>query len=116
MITLSTPYVTTTTATIAGQTQTSVTDTLFVSYVEINFTPAAIRAKIQRGHADSTGFTANLSDVWVIVNPDGSFNSSDGSFSGAAGSLNVTALIAGLTAAFDGAILASGVVQGTEAA
>jgi hypothetical protein len=116
MITLSTPYVTTTTSTLGGQTNTAVTDTLFFSYVEINFSPAAIRAKIQRGTVVATVFTPNISDVWVTVNPDGSFSSSDGSFQGAAGALNVAALSAGLTTAFDGAILASGAVAGSETA
>jgi hypothetical protein len=114
MITLGTPYITTTTSTLGGQTNTSITDTLFVSYVEINFNPASIRAKIQRGTKVNGVFTPNIPDVWVNVNPDGSFTSTDGSFQGATGALNVAALSAGLTAAFDGAILGSGAVTGSE--
>jgi hypothetical protein len=116
MITLSTPYVTTTTSTLGGQTNTSVTDTLFVSYVEINFSPASIRAKIQRGTRVAGIFTQNISDVWVTVNADGSFTSSDGSFQGPAGALSVAALVSGLSTAFDGTILASGAITGTETA
>lgn len=114
MITLSTPYVTTTTSTLGGQTNTAVTDTLFISYVEVNFSPAFIRAKIQRGTMVAGIFTPNIPDVWVNVNPDGSFTSSDGSFQGPAGTLSVAALASGLSTAFDGTILASGVVTGTE--
>jgi hypothetical protein len=123
MITLSSQYVTTAVSTINGVATTTTTDHLKVSYIEISFDGAgSIRAKIQRGTLTypagfpsvAAVFVPNMKELWVNVNANGSFASQDGTWKGAAGSLNVAALLEGLTAALDGALLASGAVSGTE--
>jgi hypothetical protein len=122
MITLNTPYVTTVQTAMNGQVQTDTTDTLLVSYVEVNFTSLAIgiipaikvRAKLQRGTVVAGVFVSNYPEVWVTVFSDGSFTSTDNPpYAGKAGSLNIGALLSGLASIFDGAVLSSGEVQGT---
>jgi hypothetical protein len=116
VILLASAFQTSSSSTFNGATTTSVTNALSVSGVRIDPDSGVIVAQIQRGYFDpSLGFTPNMAALIVSVNPDGSFTSSDGSWQGPAGSLNVSALLAGLSAVFDGAILASGAVHGTEA-
>jgi hypothetical protein len=117
MILLAQEFQTSSSSSFNGVTTNTTTNALSVTRVSIDFTAGAIVAKIQRGYLDpSTGiFTANMAPLSVVVKPDGSFTSSDGSWVGGPGALNVSALLADLSSAFDGAILGSGAVQGTEA-
>ena len=110
MIKLDPKYQTVLQSSFNGGVFTAVTDTLFVSNVRIDFTTGAMYATIQKG----TGipFVSNLPPTELCVNPDGSFISQDGSWSGSCPA--VVALVAQLRAAFDGFILGSGVVTGTQ--
>ena len=110
MIKLDTTFQTVQSSTFHGVTTTVTTDTLFVSSVRIDFTTGALYATILKG--TGTPFVCNLPPVEVCVNPDGSFISQDGSWSGSCPA--VVALVAQLRAAFDGFILGSGVVTGTQ--
>jgi hypothetical protein len=122
MISLAPQYVTSVTSTFNGVATTATTDTMKVSYIEIDFNRGTLRAKIQRGtivYPDGfpsveAVFTPNMKELWVNVAADGSFTSQDGSWVGAAGALNIAAMLNGLTLALDGALLASGAVQGAE--
>ena len=97
MITLATPYVTTTVATINGVATTATTDTLFVSAVNINFSTGVLRAVLQRGTIVSGSFSANQPPIQVSVQPDGTFQSLDGSWKG---TINTNALISALASLF----------------
>ena len=110
MIKLDTTFQTVQSSTFNGVTTTVMTDTLFVSSVRIDFTTGALYATILKG--TGTPFVCNLPPVEVCVNPDGSFVSSDGLWNGSVAS--APQLVAQLKAAFDGFILASGTVTGTE--
>jgi hypothetical protein len=110
MIKLDTAFVTSVTNTMGGQSQSTVTDTLFVSSVRIDFTTGAIYALILRG--TGTPFVANMEPLDICVNPDGSFTTADGStWTGNVAS--APQLVAALKEQFDGFILASGKVSGT---
>jgi hypothetical protein len=109
MIKLDAAYVTTVQKTLGGVSQTTTTDTLFVSDVRIDFTTGAMYATIRRG--TGTPFANNMDILQITVNPDGSFISQDGTWQGSVAS--APALVSSLKSQFDGFILASGKVTGT---
>ena len=114
MIKLNTPY-TTTVQYLSGNTVVSatVTDTLYVQSVSIDFSTGALYATIARGTVNDQGmFGQNYPSLEVVVNPDGSFLSNDSTWRGSLGG-NAAALIAQLRSTFDQFILASGSVSGT---
>ena len=110
MITLDINSVTTATSTRNGQTTTTTMDTLVVRYVEMNLIEGSILAIIDRGQVIDTQFTATDTPLWVDVKSDGSFASRDGAWTGKVDS--APQITAGLKAAFDGFLLASGAVSG----
>ena len=113
MIHLEPQYVTSVSKTMAGVTETIVTDTMFVQSVRIDFASGAIYAIILRGTINGGQFVENMSPLEICVNPDGSFvqtNDVDG-WSGTVAP--APALVAQLRATFDQFILASGEVTGT---
>lgn len=87
----------------------SVTDTLFVTNVNIDFEARTLSAVIKRGTGN---FTENLAQVHLVVNPDGTFYSTNDTWAGSVP--GVPNLLDQLKATFDGFILASGLVTGTE--
>jgi hypothetical protein len=91
----------------------TVTDTLYVSEVRLDFTTGAIYATIHRGTTDpSTGvFGDNYPALDIVVNPDGSFISSDGKWNGSLGAA-VSNIMAQLQATFDQFVVASQAVVG----
>ncbi len=103
----------TTVQTLSGSTVTSsvVTDTLLISNVQIDFVAGKITADILRGSSDG-GFTPNASPVHIVVQSDGSFASADGSWQGTLSSM--PAFLAQLKQAFDGFVLSSGLITGSE--
>lgn len=109
MILLDAADVTTIQKTGPGVSETTTTDTLFISSVTIDLASGSMYATIQRGGGNP--FLANMDPLQVIVNPDGTFYSSDGTWSGSVG-LNAPLLVAQLRATFDHFILASGKVTG----
>jgi hypothetical protein len=111
MILLSAGDITTVQHTGPGVSQTTVTDTLYITSVTIDLTTGALYATIQRG--TGTPFVSNLTTQQVTVNPDGSFISSDGTWTGSVGTVAAT-LVTSLRNQFDQFILASGAVTGTE--
>ena len=111
MIALAMQDQTTSTTVFNGVTTTSQTDTLFVSYIEINFESGTVSAFIQKGTVVNGAFVCNLPKIRVDVQPDGSFRSNDGNWSGTIP--NWTATLAQLRAPFDGLLLGVGLVQGT---
>lgn len=90
----------------------TVTDTLYVQSVNLDFNTGAIYATIARGTVINGVFASNYSSLSVVVNPDGSFLSSDGKWVGTVA--NAPALVAGLKSQFDQMILASGAIQGVQ--
>jgi hypothetical protein len=110
LITLDTNSVTTASSTRGGKTTTSTMDTLVVRYVEMNLVEGSILAIIDRGQVVDGKFIATDTPLWVDVQPDGSFASRDGAWVGKVDS--APQITAGLKAAFDGFLLASGAVQG----
>jgi hypothetical protein len=111
MITLSPASITTSTAVFNGVTSTSVTDKLFVSYVELGFESGSVCAMIQKGSMVDGKFVSNLPQIRVDVASDGTFRSNDGLWAGTIP--NWTATLASLRAPFDGLLLGSGLVTGT---
>ena len=112
MIKLDAASTTTSTAVFQGVTKTTVTDTLFVSYVELGFESGSVCAMIQKGTMVDGVFTPNMPQVRVDVAPDGSFHTSDGILAGTIP--NWAPTLASLRAPFDGLLLGVGLVQGTE--
>lgn len=111
MIHLDSNSVTTSTSTFNGVVTNTVTDTLFVSYVELGFESGSVCAMIQKGTMVDGVFTPNMPQVRVDVAPDGSFHTSDGIWSGTIP--NWAPTLASLRAPFDGLLLGVGLVQGT---
>lgn len=100
---------------LSGTTVTSstVTDTLYVQSVRIDFGTGALYATIARGTTDSNGhFMQNYPSVDVVVNPDGSFVSSDDKWQGSLGPA-ASALVSQLQNTFDQFVLAAQLVSGT---
>jgi hypothetical protein len=112
MIVLDAAYQTSVTTKLGGVTTTVTTDSLFVANVKIDFTTGIMYAVVKRGTTANGPFQSNMDDLFITVNPDGSFISSDGgTWQGIVAS--APALIAQLKATFDQFILASGKVSGT---
>lgn len=109
MILLDAADITTIQKTGPGVSETTTTDTLFISSVIIDLTTGAMYATIQRGGGNP--FAANMDPLQITVNPDGSFISEDGTWSGSVASAPL--LVASLRSQFDQFILASGKVTGT---
>ena len=80
MITLDATSVTTTSATRGGKTITSTTDTLVVSYVELQLEAGTILAIIKRGTIVDGKLVESEPALWVNVNADGTFASRDGAW------------------------------------
>lgn len=112
MIKLSTPLVTTVVTSINGQSQSTVTDTLLISQIQIDFQRPTLRAGIQRGTVVNGVFQPTMTPVNININRDGSFRSDDGSWSG---TLNLTALISSLAASFDSTLVQAMPAVGTVA-
>jgi hypothetical protein len=113
MITLSAASTTTIQDTFNGLVKTTTTDTLFVSYAELDFASSAIMAIIQRGTMVGTppAFVPNMPSLRVQLNADGTFASTDGTWTGTTAS--APALIAALKSMLDNFVLGSGKVTGT---
>lgn len=92
----------------------TVTDTLYVSEVRLDFSTGAMYASIARGTVVNGVFVQNYPSVAITVNPDGSFISDDGKWTGSLGA-QASGLVAQLKSTFDQFILAAGLVQGTAA-
>jgi hypothetical protein len=110
MITLDAASQTTYSSTRNGKTATETVDTLIVRYVELNLVEGSILAIIDRGTMVEGKFVTGDTSLWVDVHPDGSFSSRDGAWVGNVASAGQ--ITAGLKAAFDGFLLASGAVTG----
>ena len=108
MIKLDAPFVTTISRSIGGEEQVTITDTLFVSSVTLDFTTGTLLAVIQRGIGKP--FFANMEEMVVKVNADGSFASLDNTWTGAVPA--VPGVIASLRASFDQLLLSSGSLTG----
>src|ERR1035441_5648710 len=113
MIHLDTASTTTASSTRGGKTVTVQTDTLVVRYVEMNLIEGSLLAIIDRGTMVGSPAVFTVTDVplWVDVKPDGSFTSRDGAWAGTVSTAGT--IVQGLKAAFDGFLLAGGVVTGT---
>ena len=111
MIQLGVEDITSTTKVFNGTTITDVTDTIFVSYIEISFANGTVTAMIQRGTMVNGVFTVNYPHLRVDVAPDGTFQSQDGLWSGTIP--NWTASLSAIAAPFDGLLLSSTVTSGT---
>lgn len=111
MITLATQDQTTLTTVFNGVTTTTLTDTLFVSYIEINFESGTVSAFIQKGTIVNGDFVCNLPKIRVNVNPDGTFSSSDGQWTGTIPNWSPT--LAALASPLDGLVTGAGLVSGT---
>ena len=111
MIRLDATSTTTASSTRGGQTITTTTDTLVVRYVELNLIEGSILAIVDRGTMASGVFVSTDTPLWVDVRADGSFASRDGAWTGTVATAGT--IVQGLKAAFDGFLLAGGVVSGT---
>ena len=111
MIALSMQDQTTSTTVFNGQTTTTLTDTVFVSYIEINFESGTVSAFIQKGTIVNGDFVCNLPKIRVNVNPDGTFSSSDGQWTGTIPNWSPT--LAALASPLDGLVTGAGLVSGT---
>lgn len=113
MIKLSDQFQTKASSTFNGATTETVTDSLFVSDVRIDFAAGTIVAMLQKGYVPAEYpdvFRQTLDAITVTVNKDGSFVSSDGLWSGTIKELPV--FFGSLKTAFDQFVLASGQVIG----
>lgn len=90
----------------------TVTDTLFVQSVRIDFSTGSLYATIARGTLVNGVFSQNYPSVDIVVNPDGSFVSSDNKWEGNLGA-QASSLVAQLKTTFDNFVLAAGLVSGT---
>ena len=111
MIKLDAASTTTSTSVFQGATTTTVTDTLFVSYVELGFGSGSIVAMIQRGTVVDGVFTPKQPQLRVDVSADGTFRSNDGNWSGTLP--NWAATLKAIAGQLDGLLLSAGLVSGT---
>lgn len=104
---------TTTLQWLSGSTviSSTVTDTLYVKSVRLDFQTGAIYATIARGTVVNGVFAENYPSVDIVVNPDGSFVSSDNKWKGNISSAGV--LVSQLKTQFDQFILSAGLIAGT---
>jgi hypothetical protein len=111
MITLSPASITTSTVVFNGVSSTTLTDTLLISYMELNFPTGSVTAMVQRGTMVNGVFTPNQLQLRINVNSDGTFASQDGTWSGTLP--NWAATYAALLLSFENLLLSSGLVTGT---
>ena len=114
MIKLDIPY-TTTVQYLSGTTVVSstLTDTLYVRTVTLDFSTGSMYATIARGTTNPTTgvFESNYPELSIVVNPDGTFSTPDGiTWSGQVAS--APQLVAQLATTFDQFVAASGSVTG----
>ena len=112
MIKLSPASITTTTAVFNGVTSTTVTDTLVVSYVELNLPAGSVVAMLDRGTMVDGVFTPDQPRLRVDVQADGTFLSQDGAWSGTLPNWSVA--LKALASSLDGLLLSAGLVTGTQ--
>jgi hypothetical protein len=111
MITLSPASITTTTAVFNEVSTVTTTDTLRVSYVELNLPAGSVVAMLDRGTMVDGVFTPNQPRLRVDVAADGTFRSNDGVWQGTLPNWSVA--LKALAASLDGLLLGSGLVTGT---
>jgi hypothetical protein len=110
MIALETASQTAVTKTFGGVTVDVLTDTLFVSNIQLGNDGQFCVAIIQRGTLAKGLFVSNMPDVRIVVSPDGSFSSDDGTWTGTIP--NWPATLKQLAAPYDQLLLSTGLVQG----
>ena len=113
MIKLDAAYVTAVTSVFNGVTSTETTDTLRVSYAELDFVGGSFMAMVERGMVVNGLFTPNLSKLRIQLNAGGTFASTDGSWKGTVPVEAVQGFVTGLISAFQAFVLGAGVVTGT---
>jgi hypothetical protein len=113
MITLAAQDVTSTTTVFNEVPTTTITDTLYVSYVEISFSSGSVMTILQRGTTQNGTFVPILPDLRVQLNPDGTFSSTNGVWKGVTSQQPV--LMATLKTVFDSFILGAGEISGVKA-
>lgn len=113
MIRLDAIYVTAVTSVFNGVTSTATTDTLRVSYAELDLVGGNVMAMVQRGTVVNDVFTANMPQLRIQLNADGTFASQDGSWAGSIPVEVAQGFVQGLTSAFQAFVLGSGAVTGT---
>lgn len=113
MITLNAASITTNTSVFNSKPTVTVTDTLLISYMELNFPAGSVTAMIQRGTMVNGVFTPSQPQLRVNVNPDGTFASTDGQWTGTLP--NWVATYAALALNFENLLLSAGLVAGTAA-
>jgi len=119
-----------------GVASTNVTDTLRISYAEINLVSGSVMAFIERGTvtpavaavaASAPGvtpvvaavaavpatFVANMPKLRVQLNADGTFASTDGSWKGSVPAATAAAFVTALQNALEAFVLAAGLITGT---
>lgn len=113
MITLAPQYITSATRTFNGQTITNTTDTMRISYAELDLVGGSVMCMVERGTVIGGAFTPNMSKLRIQLNADGTFASTDGSWSGTVPVAVVQGFVSGLTSAFQQFVLGAGAVQGS---
>ena len=116
MIKLAPAFITAATSVMDGVTTSETTDTLRVSYVEIDFTLVTVMAMVERGTLEGSPsvFTPNMPTLRIQLNANGTFASTDGSWTGSIPVASAQAFVATLTAVFQAFILGAGAVTGTQ--
>ena len=116
MIKLDTAFITTATSVMYGVTSVVITDTMRVSYVEIDFTSGSVMAMVERGTmvGSPAVFTPNMEKLRVQLNADGTFASTNGALTGSIPVQIANGFLASLTAAFQAFVLGAGAVSGTQ--
>ena len=116
MIKLDAAFITAATSVFNGVTTTTTTDTLRVSYAELDLVGGSIMAMVERGtiSGSPSAFTPNMSKLRIQLNGNGTFSSQDGSWQGKVDPAVVQAFVAALTTALQTFVLGAGVVTGTQ--
>lgn len=130
MIRLDTAFITAVTSVFNGVTSTTTTDTLRVSYAELDLIGGNVMAMVERGYvtpavtASAEGvtpvvaaapatFVATLPKLRIQLSADGKFSSTDGSWAGTIDPAVSAGFVASLRAGFEAFVLGSGAVTGT---
>jgi hypothetical protein len=113
MIKLDTAFVTTDTSVIGGVQTVASTDTLRVSYVELNLIGGSVMAMVERGTLIDSVFTPNMFKLRIELHADGNFSSTDGSWKGSVPAAVVAGFVQQLRGAFEAFVLGAGAVTGT---
>jgi hypothetical protein len=111
MIKLDAASTTTNVATFNGKDTKTVTDTLVVSYVELNLPAGSVVAMLERGTMVDGVFTPDQPRLRVDVQADGTFLSQDGAWAGQLP--NWPKALGALASSLDGLLLSAGLVTGT---